>query len=115
MPGKGMPDGHYVFSNLDCVKKGNTVRVKETGRIAGSAITMLDAARNMQEFCSASLDDIVRMACANPSVIAGVQSSKGSIENGRDADLIVLDDEMNLTEPGSTENSFINNKETGEL
>lgn len=97
MPGKGMPDGHYVFSNLDCVKQSNTVRVKETGRIAGSAITMLDAARNMKEFCSASLDDIVRMACVNPSVIAGVQTSKGSIEIGKDADLIVLDDEMNLT------------------
>lgn len=96
MPGKGMPDGHYVFSNLDCIKQGNTVRVKDTGRIAGSAVTMLDAARNMKEFCSASLDDIVRMACVNPSVIAGVQSSKGSIERGKDADLIILDDEMNL-------------------
>lgn len=96
MPGKGMPDGHYVFSNLDCVKQGNTVRVKETGRIAGSAITMLDAARNMKEFCSASLDDIARMACVNPSVIAGVRSSKGSIEPGKDGDLIVLDEKMHL-------------------
>ncbi len=96
MPGKGMPDGEYVFSKLQCVKKGNTVRVIETGRIAGSAITMMDAIRNMREFCQVSFDDLARMSGYNPACIAQVEDTKGSIEKGRDADLIVLDDEMNL-------------------
>lgn len=91
MPGKGMADGEYLFSNLGCIKKGNTVRVKETGRIAGSAITMLDAVQNMMDFCNASLDDIVRMACINPACIAGISDHKGTIAKGMDADLILLE------------------------
>ena len=43
MLGKGMPDGEYTFSELRCRKVGNTVRVIETGTIAGSAISMNDA------------------------------------------------------------------------
>lgn len=96
MPGQGMPDGEYIFSNLECVKKGNTVRVKDTGRIAGSAITMMDAIRNMRKFCSCTFDDLAKMASRNPSRIAGVSETKGTIEPGKDADLILLDNNMQL-------------------
>ncbi len=96
MLGRGMEDGSYVFSNLECEKRGNTVQVKATGRIAGSAITLLDAVRNMHEFCGCDFDALVQMACVNPSVLAGVQESKGTLEAGKDADLIVLDDDFRL-------------------
>lgn len=96
MPGKGMPDGSYLFSNLDCVKSGNTVRVRETGRIAGSAVTMLDVLHTMHHECDASLDDLARMGAYNPALAAGVRSAKGSIEKGKDADLILLDDNLEL-------------------
>ncbi len=97
MLGKGMPDGDYVFSELDCHKKGNTVQVKATGRIAGSAITMLDAIKNMHMFTGCSMEELVQMACVNPAVIADVSDHKGSIEVGKDADLIILDDDFRLT------------------
>ncbi|MDD6526161.1 MAG: N-acetylglucosamine-6-phosphate deacetylase [Firmicutes bacterium] len=96
MLGKGMPDGEYVFSNLRCIKKANTVRVIETGRIAGSSITMLDAIKNMRKFTNCSLNEIVQMACVNPSIIAKVDKYKGSIEAGKDADLIILNNDLDL-------------------
>lgn len=96
MLGKGMPDGDYVFSELDCRKRGNTVQVKATGRIAGSAITMLDAIGNMRDFTHCSIEEIVQMACVNPSIIAQCETSKGSIKEGKDADLILLDDNLSL-------------------
>ena len=96
MLGKGMDDGDYVFSGLNCRKVGNTVHVIETGRIAGSAITMMDAIRNMKSFCNISFNELVRMACINPSVIAKVQDHKGTLENGKDADFIIVDDNLEL-------------------
>ena len=47
MLGKDMPDGPYTFSSLNCIKKGKTVQVKETGRISGSCIGMNDALKNI--------------------------------------------------------------------
>ncbi len=96
MLGKGMPDGDYVFANAACRKSRNTVQVKATGRIAGSAITMLDAIKNMHKYCHCHLEDLVQMACVNPSVIAGVNQSKGTLEKGKDADFILLEDDLSL-------------------
>lgn len=96
MLGKGMQDGEYVFSNLRCKKVGNTVRVIDTGRIAGSAITQLDAMSNMMAFCGCSLNDITKMASLNPARLLGLDDTLGSIEVGKKADLIVLDKEYKL-------------------
>ena len=96
MLGKGMPDGEYEFSLLKCRKTGSTVQVIETGRIAGSCITMLDAIRNMKEFTDCSINDLVQMACINPAKVAKVFDKKGSLEIGKDADLILLDENLNL-------------------
>lgn len=96
MLGKGMKDGEYVFSNLNCRKTGSTVQVIETGRIAGSCITMKDAIKNMKKYTDCTINDIVQMACINPSIVAKVNNHKGSIEIGKDADLILLDENLDL-------------------
>lgn len=96
MLGKGMPDGDYIFSNLDCKKTGNTVQVKETGRIAGSAITMLDAIKNMKKYCNCTLNELVQMACVNPAKVAKISKQKGTLAAGKDADMILLDQNLNL-------------------
>ena len=57
---------------------------------------MLDAIKNMQRFTGCSINDIVKMSSYNPSIIAKVNDTKGSIEKGKDADLIILDKELNL-------------------
>ncbi|MBQ4343713.1 MAG: N-acetylglucosamine-6-phosphate deacetylase [Erysipelotrichaceae bacterium] len=96
MLGKGMPDGEYEFSLLKCRKTGSTVQVIETGRIAGSCITMIDAIQHMKEYTNCSINDIVQMACINPAKVAKVFHKKGSLEIGKDADLILLDENLRL-------------------
>lgn len=96
MLGKGMPDGEYEFSLLKCRKTGSTVQVIETGRIAGSCITMLDAIKHMKEYTNCTINDIVQMACINPAKVAKVFNTKGSLEIGKDADMIILDEHLNL-------------------
>ncbi len=96
MLGRGMDDGVYEFSDLKCKKTGNTVQVIETGRIAGSCITMLDAAQLMLKTTNCTLGEIVEMASINPAKVINCYHKKGSIEKGKDADFILLDDNFNL-------------------
>lgn len=96
MLGRGMPDGEYVFSNLRCRKRGNTVRVVETGRISGSAISQLDAIRNVRAFTGCGLPELARMASLNPARLLGIDGEVGSIAAGKLADMLVLDDGLDL-------------------
>jgi N-acetylglucosamine-6-phosphate deacetylase len=93
---RGLPDGDYVFSTYEVHKEGIKAQVKTTGRIAGSVVAMDDVCRNVCEFTDCSLNDIVRMASVNPAMIAGCQSSKGRLKKGYDADMILLDENMNV-------------------
>ena len=91
MLGKGMPDGEYTFSELRCKKVGNTVRVIETGRIAGSAISMNDAARFVKDNCNATARDIVQIGCVNPANLLKLDHV-GTLNIGCKANIAVFDE-----------------------
>ena len=91
MLGKGMPDGKYTFSELRCRKVGNTVRVIETGRIAGSAISMNDAARFVKDNCNATARDIVQIGCVNPANLLKLDHV-GTLNIGCKANIAVFDE-----------------------
>lgn len=94
MLGKGMPDGEYTFSELRCRKVGNTVRVIETGRIAGSAISMNDAARFVKDNCNATANEIVQIGCVNPAKLLKLDNV-GTLSIGNKANIAVFDDNYN--------------------
>lgn len=96
MLGKGCEDGEYTFSNLRCRKQGKFVRVIDTGRIAGSCIGMNDAAKLMREISGCTMNEIVQMGCVNPSRLAQVDDRKGTIAIGKDADLCVMNTNMEV-------------------
>lgn len=91
MLGKGMPDGEYTFSELRCRKVGNTVRVIETGRIAGSSISMNDAARFVKDNCNATARDIVQIGCVNPTNLLKLDHV-GTLNIGCKANIAVFDE-----------------------
>ncbi|MEK4440644.1 MULTISPECIES: N-acetylglucosamine-6-phosphate deacetylase [Niallia] len=64
----------------------------ENGALAGSTLKMNDAINNMMKFTGCSLQDVVKMASYNPAKQIGVLDKKGSIAKGKDADLVVLDE-----------------------
>ena len=92
----GLPDGDYVFSTYEVHKEGIWAQVKTTGRIAGSVVGMDDVTRNVHQFTGCSLNEIVRMASVNPARIAGCSRQKGRLRKGYDADMILLDENMNV-------------------
>ncbi len=86
----GQGDGDYkIWGETITVKNGRTRN--ERGNIAGSVITMLDAARMIRSL-GVSETDLARMTATNPARLLRVDGDCGSIEAGKRADLIALDD-----------------------
>ncbi|KPJ63131.1 MAG: hypothetical protein AMS15_01635 [Planctomycetes bacterium DG_23] len=74
------------------------VEVKEgaprlsTGQIAGSILTMDKAVKNIQDFVGASLVDAAFMASTTPARILKLDQKIGSIELGKDADIVLMNE-----------------------
>lgn len=89
--GKG--DGEYsIWGETITVKDGRTSNAR--GSIAGSVITLLDAARLMRRL-GATQSDIARMTATNPARLLRM-ADRGVIEEGKRADLVALDDAGNV-------------------
>ena len=91
----GMPDGEYKLGKLDVVVRKGVCRLM-SGELAGSTLTMDAAVRNVVELVGTSLQEAVTMATNNPARVVGVVERKGSIEPGKDADLVILDENLNV-------------------
>lgn len=91
----GMPDGDYFFND----RKVNMVNKKITlpnNSMAGSALTMAEAVKNMVGLAGIPLHEAIRMASLNPARVLGIESSKGALAPGMDADLVLLDKDLNV-------------------
>ena len=66
------------------------------GTLSGSALTMLQAVRNGVEKAGIPLPEALRMASLYPAGVIGMQDRLGCIRPGATADLILLDEQLNL-------------------
>lgn len=90
----GRGDGDYqIWGETISVKNGRTANA--SGSIAGSVISMLDALRLMRSLGVTNVD-LARMASGNPARLLGVEHVCGSIEPGKRADLVALDEKGNV-------------------
>jgi N-acetylglucosamine-6-phosphate deacetylase len=90
--GKG--DGDYdIWGETISVKDGRTANA--AGSIAGSVISMLDAVRLLHSL-GVSYSDLARMASSNPARLLNLDHECGSIEPGKRADLVALDQHSNV-------------------
>jgi N-acetylglucosamine-6-phosphate deacetylase len=89
----GMGDGDYhIWGEQITVRDGRTSN--EKGSIAGSVITMLDALRMMVS-TGVPLAESSKMASGNPARLLGLSESTGSIAEGKYANLVALDKDLN--------------------
>lgn len=91
-----------VTDNVECSPMPNSIvtkrgfRLKKNNALAGSNVRMNDVIRNVVTLCKVSLVDAVNMASFNPARIIGVDRQKGSIEIGKDADIVIFDKGFNV-------------------
>jgi len=90
----GMPDGDYELGGQPITLSGAVARLSGTDTLAGSSISMLDALRNVVKF-GLSLPEAVYAASTAPADAVGL-TDIGRIRVGACADLVVLDQKLNL-------------------
>lgn len=93
----GLEDGEYTLGGQPIFVKGIECRLAD-GTIAGSVLKLNNAVRNMREHTSLPLEQIVRMASINAARCIGLDKTKGSLEAGKDADIILADESFAVSE-----------------
>lgn len=91
----GMPDGDYHFMDQKIIVKEKRAFL-ENGTLAGSTLTMEVAVKNMVQLVGVPLTDAVRMASLNGAKVLNLEHQKGILAVGKDADLVVMDEEFNV-------------------
>jgi len=92
----GLPAGIFQFSHQEVEKKGGSVRICADGTLAGTTLTMNAALRNLMSVTKLPVEALWRTASLNAARAIGVADRKGSIALGKDADLVLVDDKLNV-------------------
>jgi N-acetylglucosamine-6-phosphate deacetylase len=95
MSATGMPDGKYQVGMLEVKVSGGVARNAE-GKLAGSTLTLDRALRNIVAL-GVPLASALRMVTANPARQIGLGARKGVLAPGADADLVLLDDKLEIS------------------
>jgi len=96
MMAAGMPPGRYVLGEVEAVVEGGIARLPDWSAYASSVTTMDTCVRNGMKLMGLSLADAVRMATLTPATIIGVDDRKGSLTVGKDADIVIMDEDANI-------------------
>ncbi len=94
LPPAGMPDGSYTLGGSPIIVVDGTARVP-SGALAGSTTNVYQCVKNCVSF-GIPFITAVKAATINPATVLGKQDEIGSIAEGKRADLLVLDDDMNI-------------------
>lgn len=91
MAAQGMPDGIYSLGEQQVTVAGGCATLA-TGKLAGSTMGLNEAVKNFALATQTPLHQVVNMASLNPARVVGCEKHKGSITKGKDADIVVFDD-----------------------
>lgn len=90
--GSDVSDFHLLGKQIT-VQDG--VCVDANGTLAGAALDMASAVRNMMETTACTLSEASAMASTSPSAFLGLQDRTGTIKVGMQADFVILDEQLN--------------------
>ena len=92
----GLPDGRYKLGVNDVVVEDGDAKLASNGVRAGSTLTTGQALKNLAAFTGQPVERVPPLLTLNPARLIGMEERKGSIAPGKDADLVVLDDQLNV-------------------
>lgn len=96
MDAAGFGDGRYMLGPLEVEVADGVARLVEGGSIAGSTLTLDRAFKRAVTVDRLPVGDVVAALSANPAKLLGRYDRVGSLEPGKDADLVVLDADFDL-------------------
>jgi N-acetylglucosamine-6-phosphate deacetylase len=95
LPAGGLPEGEYTLGGAKIIYRGIVCRL-EDGTVAGSVLHLNKGVWNVYSNSDIPLYECVNCASLNPATTLGIDKTKGSLEIGKDADIIITDSEFNV-------------------
>jgi len=91
----GLGDGMFIYNGIEYESKAGAARYKD-GTLIGTALGLSQIIERFIAFTDCPLDTAIRMVTQNPAGLLGLENKKGTIAVGKDADLILLDDNLSV-------------------
>lgn len=91
----GLPDGEYKLGVNDVIVKDGDAKLPNGVR-AGSTLTTGTALKRLIEFTGEPMEDVLPLLTMNPAKLIHAEEHIGSLEVGKDADILILDDDNNV-------------------
>ncbi len=95
LPAGGLPEGEYTLGGQKIIYKGIVCRL-EDGTVAGSVLHLNRGVWNVYTNSDIPLYECVNCASLNPATVIGMDKTKGSLETGKDADIIITDSNFEI-------------------
>ena len=95
LPAGGLPEGEYTLGGAKIIYRDDLCRL-EDGTIAGSVLRLNKGVWNVYTNSKIPLHECVNCASLNPATTLGIADKKGSLKAGKDADIVILDNEFNV-------------------
>ncbi|MEM3026260.1 MAG: N-acetylglucosamine-6-phosphate deacetylase [Thermoproteota archaeon] len=91
----GLPDGKYVYDGVEFISSNGTAKYPN-GTLIGTSAGMNELAKRFIRFTDMPLTTVAKVASYNPAKLLGIEECKGSIEEGKDADMVVMKNDFSV-------------------
>ncbi len=95
MQALGLGDGKFIYNGIEYESKNGTARYKD-GTLIGTALGLSQILEKLIAFTGCPLDVAIKTVTQNPAVLLGLEDRKGTIVPGKDADLVLLDQDHSV-------------------
>lgn len=100
MRAAGMPEGKSVLGSLsdgqEVIVEDGVAKLMDRSAFAGSVATTDRLVRTMVKTAGCTVSDAVRMMTENPAKVLGIYDRKGSLDPGKDADVVIFNDDIKV-------------------
>lgn len=95
MQAMGLPDGKYIYNGQEYLSINGTPRYYD-GTLIGTSLGMNQLVKRCSDLSGCSIKTAIRSASFNPASVLGISDKKGSIEVGKDADIVILNKDFSV-------------------
>ncbi len=90
MQALGLGDGQFIYNGIEYESKNGTARYKD-GTLIGTALGLSQLLERLTSFTGCPFETAIKTITQKTAELLGIEDRKGSIANGKDADLVLLD------------------------